>query len=127
MTNLQRAIVVSASLVVILATIGIAWAVSLLGIEYQRCDRVQLNSAQMGTFYYWQWVHKSNTHGICASMYEGREANGTGNGLWEVEIPAPGEPTAEYVFDSRADAENWAESHCWTRVKEWKVETVASQ
>ena len=88
--------------------------------EYYRCEKEVYVHPQMGAFYYWKWIHRSVSHGICAEMSGGKDGK---DGEWEVEIPHPGDPTAIYPFNTREESEAWAEKHCYSRDKEWKLVT----
>lgn len=97
----------------------IGTAVHVLDMEWHRCNRVQLND-RSGIYYYWEWAHRPKvSHGICATMYGGDN----GQQLWVVEKPQPSEPTAMYEFDSRDEAEKFADSKCWSKDGPWKAVT----
>jgi hypothetical protein len=100
----------------------------MLVMEWERCVRVQYNSPRDEKFYYWRWAHRSVDHGICAAMYtsagSGDQPADQEGSVWEVDKPDPsGKPTAIYLFNTRKDAENYAESLCWSRDKNWTVVT----
>ena len=86
------------------------------------CHRIELqvthSDGDMTSTYYWKWEHKSDSHGFCAAMYSGEDG-----GLWVVEKPEPHEPTAIYEFNSRDEAQGFAESRCHSHDKQWEVVT----
>ena len=82
-------------------------------LEFRRCNKVQFNSERDGQFFYWTWVHRKVSHGICAAMYTGDTH------LWAIDLPEHGQPTAQYTFNSRSEAEAFGNSRCWSIDKEW--------
>jgi hypothetical protein len=69
-------------------------------------------ASSVGDTWYWKQTTPTTFHGICATMY--------GKDTWVVELPdshpnAKGgslSPTPIFEFNTRAEAEAWAEKNC---------------
>ena len=101
--------------IIFIITVLVLLTVPFFLIEENKCYRVQYIDPHIGTFY-WKWLHKSDSHGICATMYSSDDYL-----LWTVEKPEKDKPTAIYIFNDHSIAEEFAESKCNSIDKKWQV------
>lgn len=109
------------SFILVAVVIIIAFAAAVFIAHLPGCYRLEQHGPNPpGVItYYWMERHPTTEHGVCATMYDG-------GAIWVVEKPWGVDPKTKMSlgtnikqFDSRAEAENWAEASCPSWSKNW--------